>query len=65
MDREKETESIDYIKELQNLARQAINQDFPEGLKIMNGFIKDRRKFLDKFDYWMYQVPIVRYDDKN
>ena len=54
-----------HIKELQDLARQATNQDFPEGLKLINGFIKDKRKFLDKFDYWMYQVPIVRYDNED
>ena len=61
----KYNEPIKSVEELQDLARKAANQNSSGGLRIINGFIRDKQRFLDNFNNWMYQVPPFKHDNEN
>ena len=61
----KYNEPIKSVEELQDLSRKAANQNSPGGLRIINGFIRDKQRFLDNFNNWMYQVPPFKHDNEN
>ena len=61
----KYNEPIKSVEELQDLARKAANQNSSRGLRIINGFIRDKQRFLDNFNNWMYQVPPFKHDNEN
>lgn len=61
----KYNEPIKSVEELQDLARKAANQNSSGGLRIINGFIRDKQRFLDNFNNWMYQVLPFKHDNEN
>lgn len=61
----KYNEPIKSVEELKDLSRKAAAQNSSGGLRIINGFIKDKQKFLDNFNNWMYMIPPIKNDNQD
>lgn len=61
----KYNEPIKSIEELKDLAKNAAMDNQPGPLQIFNSSIKDKKRFLDDFNNWMYIIPPIKNDNKN
>lgn len=61
----KYTEPIKTVDELEELAGEVEKRGDFGPSRILYGFIKDKQKFLDDFNNWMYMIPPIKNDNKN